>query len=295
MISRGSKGYGIGIVTVDDWVDGASVLTRLRDTFKSPDYLAPQLPQVALELLEMAHHPDVSLVAVARLLERDAILCGEVLRVMASPMYAGRLRVPSIPQALATLGLTTVRDIVLQIATNTRVFRAKPYQRTMDQLRVHGTAVAHASRIVCRYTSFDADYAFMCGLLHDVGKAGALVSLVDGRKDPPPLEDVWHAIEEMHAEASEIMTKQWKLPAEVTMVVAAHHTVRIEGYPHPLAAAVSLADHLAKKLGFGISGVPLVTERNAMPTEQVVRVLGLSSKQLELIHDELAEKLHQLA
>jgi putative nucleotidyltransferase with HDIG domain len=236
----------------------------------------------------------VSLAQVAKLLEHDAMLCGEVLRAAQSPMYSRGNRLTSIQQALSILGMGTLRDIVIQVATSSRVFRAKAYQKTMEELRTHSMVVAHASRIVCRYTSLDAEYAFMCGLLHDVGKAGALIVLAENVARPPPLEDVWHAIEDVHAEASQVMARQWGLAAEVSLVVGAHHTVRIEGYPHPLAAAISLADHLAKDAGYGCSAVSMSRERDSMPMRSVVETLRLTPKQLQLIGDDVEKAVQSI-
>ena len=48
------------------------------------------------------------------------------------------------------------------------------------------------------------------------------------------------------------MAKLWEFPADLLYGIAGHHDVEIEGYPHPLAAAVCLADHLASELGVGL-------------------------------------------
>ena len=47
------------------------------------------------------------------------------------------------------------------------------------------------------------------------------------------------------------MAKMWQLPLEIQMVVGAHHQVLIEGFAHPLAATVCLANALAHERGLG--------------------------------------------
>jgi HD-like signal output (HDOD) protein len=47
------------------------------------------------------------------------------------------------------------------------------------------------------------------------------------------------------------MARLWSFPAELTMVLRAHHEVEIGGYAHPLAAALAVADAMATERGRG--------------------------------------------
>lgn len=294
-MSKTDPRYGRGVVEIEGWVDGEEVLHKLQETFASPDYSPPKLPSVAMELFQISQQRDVSYPQVAKLMERDPVLCGDVIKVAQSPLFAGRVQVTSIAQALSRLGLTMLRDIVLQTAMTSKVFRAKAYQPALEQLRKHSMAVAQASRIVCRYTSFDDNYAFLCGLLHDVGRAGALIAMAEGQRNPPLLEEILHPIDEVHAQASEIMVRRWGLPEEVAMVVGAHHGVSIQGYAHPLAAAVNLADRLVREAGF--PSFPMGTaeqRRGEMSIGKVVETLGLNKKQVGLIWADVKTMLESL-
>jgi putative nucleotidyltransferase with HDIG domain len=295
MVSKADPRYGRGVVEVDGWVDGQDVLASLKETFASPTYSPPKLPAMAMELFQLSQQANVSFPEVAKLLERDPVVCGDVLKVAQSPAYAGRVQVQSIPQALSRLGLTALRDLVFQTSMNAKVFRAKPYQGALEQLRTHCQAVAYASRIVCRYTAFDDNYAFLCGLLHDVGRAGALISMADGNEKPPPLEEILQPVDEVHAEASEIMVRRWGLPEEVALVVGAHHTVSIQGYAHPLAAAVGFADRLVREAGLTSFPAGAVAQRHGeLKMAKLVQLLGLSEKQVSLIWTEVQSTVEDL-
>ncbi|MDQ7086324.1 MAG: HDOD domain-containing protein [Acidobacteriota bacterium] len=102
------------------------------------------------------------------------------------------------------------------------------------------------------------EQAFLCGLLHDVGFAGILLVLGDAGRDrqAPDLTAIWPAIDGAHAKAGARMVELWGLPAEYAMVVGAHHQVQIEGYPHPLAATVCLAEDLSRDLHFALAPQP---------------------------------------
>jgi putative nucleotidyltransferase with HDIG domain len=283
--------YGRGVVEVleEPTIEVSEVRRRLVTTFGDPKYRPPVLPKVAMECLALSRQPDVTFDRVAKLLQQDTMLTGQVLKVAQSPVYAGHAKVTTLQQAFMRIGLETLSQLVLQVTTSAKVFRAKGYQPAMECLQRHSAAVAHLSRTISRYTSIDSEYAFLCGLLHDVGLAGALIVLAEGTKSPPPLEDVWPAVFELHEEAGRRMVADWKLPEDVLYVTSAHHAVKIGGYPHPVAATVRVADAMAERMGFGIAtglDVPTIFAKNELPFEQAVEVVGLGRKQLELIEGE---------
>jgi len=256
---RHEEGYGRGEHSIapdeDLWIDEEALKERILAVFQSPDYRPPTLPGTALELLQLSRSPDVAFDDVVALLEKDSVLAGRVLRIAQSPVYAGASKLVSLKDALVRLGLITLRDLVLEVAMNLRVFKAESYAGSMERLRRHSLATAHLSRLVSRYTPMEGEYAFLCGLLHDVGTAGILIALGDQPrgKAPPDLEVLWPAIDAVHEEAAAIMARLWQLPAEIPLVLGAHHSVRIDGFDHPLAATVCLADHLADELGQGLA------------------------------------------
>lgn len=256
--SKHEEGYGRGVAAIafddDVLIDEEALKERLLEVFRKPGYEPPELPATAQQVLSLSQKPDVEVEEIVRVLENDEMLAARVLRVAGSSAYAGAMKIDSLYSAVMRLGLGTLRDLVLQVAMNLRVFRCEAYTAPMERLRLHSQATAHLARTVCKYTSAPAEFAFLCGLLHDVGFAGLLLALGDvpKKKAPPDLAVLWPAIDAAHTEAGAAMAKLWDFPAELPFVLDAHHRVEIEGYPHPLAAAVCLADHLASQLGYGL-------------------------------------------
>ncbi len=272
--------YGVGEHTIDlDELGliGESELTdRLNRTFESPNYQPPRLPAVATELLSLAQNPDVEFSEIEKLLERDAMLAGEVLSLARSAFYSRSRPVDSMRAALVLLGLRKLQDVVMQAAMNLRVFRSPAYGPYMDRLRHHCRATAHLSRIVALHTPISEEQAFLCGLLHDVGVAGILLVLgdVERGQSPPDLEMLWPAIDGAHAKAGARMVELWGLPPDIHLAVGAHHQVRIEGFEHPLAATVCVAESLAAELGLSFTptrhGQPAASGADAGLVEPVL-------------------------
>lgn len=249
-------GRGSAAIEDDDYVllDVEEIKRRLLAVFSAPGYRPPTLPSVATQLMALSQRADVHLDDVLALLEQDAMLTGGVLRIARSPVYLRGAATDSIRGAVMRMGLHTLRDIVLEACMNLRVFRASGFMDAMERLRRHSIATGHVARIVCRHTRIEGDLAFLCGLLHDVGIAGCLISLSERRSGAkaPDLVSLWPAIDGAHAEAGALMTKLWELPAEVQSTVASHHQVWVKGAAHPLAAAICVADSIARDLGRGI-------------------------------------------
>lgn len=255
---RWEEGYGRGEASIaeddDVLLDGEALGERLLATFRAPGYQPPAMPTTATRLMTMSQDPNIELDDVILTLEQDQIIAGRVLKIASSAAFGGASQIDSLRGALMRFGMNTLRDLVLEIAMNMRVFKCEGYTEPMERVRIHSQATARLCRVVCKYTSIDGEFAFLCGLLHDVGIAGILVGLSDvPRGQPiPDLDVLWPEIHAAHLEATETMTRLWDLPPEIPMILGAHHQVEIGGIPHPLAATVCLADHLANERGFGL-------------------------------------------
>lgn len=226
-------------------------LTR---TFQSLRYQPPMLPQVASELLSICDRGDVELPQALRLLEKDTLLASRVLRLCSSPLYGAAEPSHTLADAAMRVGLRQLRDAVIEASLQLRVFKTNGYSEAVDRVRVHSTAVAHLSRAITRFTAVDSEYAFLCGLLHDVGFSAALVALGDAPRGEKlrPVVDLWPALAALHETVGGSVATLWRLPAEVAMVLRLHHTLKVGGVVHPVAAIVTLAESIADEHGFGL-------------------------------------------
>ena len=233
--------------------DARELKLQLVRTFSSKDYEPPVLPAVAFEVMELSRRKDVGLTDVQAVLETDPLIATRVIKVAQSPLYATRMPVQSIGDAVRRLGLNTIRDVVWQVSMNMRVFRVPGYTAVMERLQRHSIATAHASRIVCDYTAIASEYAFLCGLLHDVGISGILIALAESAgNDPPELDMLLPTIDAVHGEASGHMARMWKLASDLQTVLTHHHGFDADNMPHPLVATLTLAEDLVTQLGYTV-------------------------------------------
>ena len=237
--------------------NSSTLRTQLFRTFEDPTYKPPPLPTVALELVALAAKPDVNVEDVVRLLERDQMLAGAVMRLVGSPIHAGRGPVRSLTDAVMRLGIRTVRDSVFDVALKKSVFTASgEYAEIMRRIGRHGTATAYLARVVCRHARVVEDQAFLGALLHDVGFAALLLSVLRKKEaNPPPLRELWPDIDALHEQASKTVTKLWGLSTELSLIVANHHHEHT-GNSVRVAAVVNIADYLTQRFDAHIVGPP---------------------------------------
>jgi HD-like signal output (HDOD) protein len=303
---RAQADYGNGAVMLDD-VDFATdaqaeeISERLKATFRSPDYVPPVLPAAAVEVHRLTQTHDVKIEQILQTLEKDPLLAARVLKVASSPIYSGQ-PIQSLSAAVMRLGMRHLADVVWEVALNMRVFRSKAYAEPMEAVRRHSIACAHVARSIAKLTPVPLEYAFLCGLLHDVGAAAALHLLGEGGSNangkPLDSDTLQIVLQKSHADASQLVAKLWLLPPDVQVVLAHHHSVIVQGYVHPTAAIIALAERcIADEATKALPPLAWDDTRDAM-LMLARESLGLSARSLEAIKKEtraLLAKMEQLA
>jgi putative nucleotidyltransferase with HDIG domain len=269
-------------------------ITQLRRVFSAPGYRPPLLPTVALEVHQLSLRSDVSADQLVEVLEKDAVLAAQVLRVAGSAAYGGWGQDNiSLKVAVVRLGMRGLASVVWEVAAGMRVFRSVRYAAVMEQIRAHSTLCAHLCRLIASRKALNTETAFLCGLLHDIGMAATLLVLSDRPKDEPSINPgvLDEVLRQTHQEVSGMIAQLWKLPADVQNVLANHHSFPAGEPPTPLSAAVAMVEELSRDLGHGVEIGAGRCDRVAPETLARAReVLGFTDEQ-EAELRETAQKL----
>jgi putative nucleotidyltransferase with HDIG domain len=239
--SRKTDSVGAGIP--------AAVRTELEAKLAAGSLELPLLPGVAMELTSVAAKEDVDARTIADMLKRDPALSAHVLRIVNSPLYSPRAQIVSLQQAVSRVGVGKIREIALVIACRTGVFKAKGYEREIDEVFKHSIACALFAQEIARSTRNNVEDAFLCGLLHDVGRPvllQALLTLLREARVTADREAVLSLVTELHESAGSALAKAWTLPETVVTALARHHAPAPEQEPIPVRIAM-LADAFAHK------------------------------------------------
>jgi putative nucleotidyltransferase with HDIG domain len=209
----------------------------------------PLLPGVAMEVTKVAAQESTDARMIAEVLRKDQALAAHVLRVVASPVYSGRSQIVSLQQAVARLGVSKIREISLAIAFRVGVFKLKGFEAEVTGLFQHSVSAAMFAQEIARLTRRNVEDAFMCGLLHDVGRPvilQALVSILAEQKLSLPAASVMAATSELHTEVGGALAESWGLPEAVEMSIRHHHSETPPDAQLNSVRITALADELAR-------------------------------------------------
>jgi len=119
----------------------------------------------------MAQGDDVSVRDLSTVIEEDVVITGSLLSIANSALYCGNSRVASVRPAIVRLGLTKTRNVLLGL-TVSKCFASvrAPGPWSSIRFNTHSLAVATLSDLIVQSVPCEnAEWAFMAGLLHDIG------------------------------------------------------------------------------------------------------------------------------
>ncbi len=244
----------------------------------------PTLHQVAWKLLKTVSDQGSQAQDLERLISRDQPLTAKILRIANSNWAGGRQPVCTLRQAITVLGTRRLRSLVLAASIDGVVRSRALKNRHMWE---HALAVAVASQLLADETRYpDRQEAFVCGLLHDLGKAVLERSLSSEYQlvlDRVYNEHTWAIEAERsilgfdHAVVGGLVAQKWNLPAVLQEVVREHHSPTSATLDPHLCAIVSFADGLCVKEGIGPSQRPEID----LSSMTAASILGMKPGSLE--------------
>ena len=204
----------------------------------------PVFPQSALRILRLLDQPESSAGQIERIAAADPVVAGNLVRVANSALFTGYPEISTIRSAVMRLGYLTTRKIVL--ATVFRPVFTRPSMRPLLQHALEAAELAH--HLAARAPAIDREEAFLCGLLHDVGKllldrlnlfdSARMQGLLDHGCPPVYAENLLIGCD--HGKAGADIAAHWKLPARHVEAIRYHH--QPEGIDSPMAHLLYLVE-----------------------------------------------------
>lgn len=208
----------------------------------------PLLSEVARQVMLEASDEECDVRRLAELIRRDQTMAGHLLRIANSPLYRPRVRIVSLQQAISRLGLKALQQIALIISCETRAFFVKGHEHKVRHLFRHALAAALYAQEIARLRRWNVEEAFLCGLLHDLGRPVLLQALLDLHRAhglAPDAAALSQAMEALHAQVGSALLRSWSLPVRLAEAVLYHHDPLAAPSCAQLATLVGLSDQLA--------------------------------------------------
>ena len=214
----------------------------------------PSLPSLYMELVALLEREDAGMGDIARLIRRDLGVASQVLKLVNSGHFAANRPVTEIGQAVAMLGVDSIRAMVLFRGLISSLDAHNLYGLDLEKLWLHSFEVAVGTRklAILEGQTDLADLAFSVGLLHDLGMVvlatepvGRYRALLErARSGQIPLTVLEHETYGVdHTQIGAHLLNLWGLPPTFCRPIREHHAppTSVEG-TFPLSAALHLAD-----------------------------------------------------
>ncbi len=194
----------------------------------------PPMPHVASKALEILNNPDNSLQKLSEILEQDPSLLAMIVKVSNSALYSTGVEITNLQTAVAKLGLTIIRSLILTAATRSLFHVDNPQIAELSTpLWHHVKSCGLAARIIAQAINYpDPEEAFMGGLLHDIGKLALLLNYPDDYQkvitETAQTATPSHTLETQllgfnHTDIGQVLTSKWHMPKSLQTCVHFHH------------------------------------------------------------------------
>ncbi|MEA3149996.1 MAG: hypothetical protein QOD56_935, partial [Gammaproteobacteria bacterium] len=145
----------------------------LDESLTIPQNIAP-LPRVCAQLAQLTAQQVIDSAQLARLIQSDPALAGEVMRVANSPAQRPRAAVVSLQQAVSWLGVGEVRNIAMAVTLRGEVFVAPGHEPESEELWREAWLAGLWAKEIARERRRHVESAFLAALMHRTGAALAL-------------------------------------------------------------------------------------------------------------------------
>lgn len=214
----------------------------------------PPFPSAASQILSECQKSDVDVRAVAQLVECDAAICSKVIQLANSPLYGTSRPISTISQAIVLLGFKTVSQLAVSIA-------AGALFENDDEKTAHYHKQTFRQSIACAITSKmfagllnvpNPAEAFLCGILHDVGKLAFFdvspnlyCDILENSASDNTTQDEQAEFGVDHTVIGKKCGIKWGFPTPINRAIERHHNSFSES-THELSKSVIAGNYFSR-------------------------------------------------
>jgi HD-like signal output (HDOD) protein len=189
----------------------------LTESLTSPQHIAP-MPRVCAQLAELTAQNATDAAALARLIQSDAALAGEIMRVANSPAMRPRAPIVSLQQAVSWLGVAEVRNIAMAVMLRGEIFTAPGHEPESEELWREASLAGLWAKEIARERRKHVESAFLAALMHRTGAALALKILSGFESQQRTVMDAQtfaDLVVEFETRFGRLLMSSWRLPDDV--------------------------------------------------------------------------------
>jgi HD-like signal output (HDOD) protein len=255
----------VGVTAVPDLEAAIRALIE-RDAVTIPPY-----PGVAMRLQQLVQTANYGMNDLAKVAMTDPVVTGFLLRAANSAAYRGAMQITSVSDAVMRIGAADVVRIAIAASLGAQAGR-KGVLATMRR-RIWQESLTSA--VICFQLAnarrMNQQEAFVCGLLHDIGKVVATSSIetvLAQHKDERTLSEAeWMAfIDRFQVDLGRVTARKWTLAEVIQAVIADDPSAEATGNFKAMVEVVRISDAV----------VSLMMTDASVPLERLEQIPGLN-------------------
>lgn len=220
----------------------------------------PAFPTVVSHILETIDDDNASLNDLVVYIERDPVIAAKVVSAAGAVGLRGHhaVHLGDVYTATSMIGLSRVRELVLQTSLAHFVNKQGAHHFWQHSVAV-GVCAQELARHAAGHSHVHLDYAWVAGLLHDIGhlwlsrfyplQFQIALQTADAGLTPLVEAEQYHFGLD-HTQIGKMIAEHWKLPIHVIAAIAQHHQPD-KGLTDKLVAVTHVAEVLANALNLG--------------------------------------------
>ena len=230
------------------------------------------------EALQLANDPEASVPALVELVEKDPPIATRLVAMANSALFRRGVEVTDIHAAVGRLGIQRTRDLLIQVAYASTVATGFRYKRQISESFNRSILCGVATRALCQALGENDTYAYIAGLVHNIGESRVYRILGGFRPPPKDLDLVADLVARYHNAAGAELAKLWTLPEQIVDAVALHHDDPADVPRH--VQLVIAANHLVDT-----ARAPATEDDEEPPAPPIELDEAVSDKVIELVQE----------
>ncbi|KPP98123.1 HDOD domain-containing protein [Marinobacter sp. HL-58] len=196
-----------------------TIKADLTDAIENDKLVLPTLPEVALQVREIAENEDSAILDLVKVISNDTALSARIIRVCNSPLFRGSRAIENLNMAVSRLGMAYTSNLAMGLAME------QMFQATSDMIDKRlratwqkSTEVAGVCHVLAQhYTKLKPDQATLAGLVHLIGVL-PILRYVEDRDIQISSIMLDNVIDEIHPRIGTAILQKWDFPKELQNV-----------------------------------------------------------------------------
>lgn len=202
-----------------------AIRQELLSAIEKDELVLPTLPEVALQVREVAQDPNSNITKLAAVIGRDAAISARIIKVANSPlMRRTERRNENLRMALMSLGMEYTANLATGLAME-QMFQATTdaIDKRLRETWSRSTEVAGICQVFSKNCGhLRPDQATLAGLTHKIGALPILTYAESSRALLANTDALDSLIESLHPEVGQKILQRWDFSEELACVPVEH-------------------------------------------------------------------------